>query len=166
MHAQHAWEPNPFVPAPRNGLFVFAKFCSGCGSQSTNAAKFRHVCGSTKDVKIALSSHVPIVFPHLLTTYLLYTFPTLNINVPLFPARFFLYFPGRPSRGPVPYLPNNYPITAKCSFSARFQNGLCSGLVRCCAKKAERSEKTCLLCFRVKRIDNPNRDEQKQQWFL
>ena len=117
-------------------------------------------------VKIALSCHVPIAFPHLFTTYLLYTFPTLNINVPLSAARFFLCSPGRPSKAfqrPSPLPSKTYPITAKCSFSARFQNGLCSGLVRCCAKNAERSEKTCLLCFRVKRIDNPNRDEQKQQ---
>ena len=40
--------PRPF---PRNGLFVFAMFCSGCGSQLANAAKFCHVCGITISVK-------------------------------------------------------------------------------------------------------------------
>ena len=42
-------ESNPSLRALRNGLFAFAKFCSGCSSQLANAAKFRHVCGSIKD---------------------------------------------------------------------------------------------------------------------
>ena len=50
MRAQHAWEDS--VSAfPRNGLFVFAMFCSGCGSQLANAAKFCHVCEITISVK-------------------------------------------------------------------------------------------------------------------
>lgn len=45
-------ESNPFLRALRNGLFAFAKFCSGCGSQLDNAAKFCHVCASIKEEEL------------------------------------------------------------------------------------------------------------------
>ena len=50
MGAHYEWEES--VSAfPRNGMFVFAMFCSGCHSQLANAAKFCRVCGITISVK-------------------------------------------------------------------------------------------------------------------
>ena len=50
MGVLYEWEES--VSAfPRNGMFVFAMFCSGCHSQLANAAKFCRVCGITISVK-------------------------------------------------------------------------------------------------------------------
>ena len=50
MRPQYEWEESVSAFL-RNGLFVFAMFCSGCHSQLFNAVKFCHVSEITITVK-------------------------------------------------------------------------------------------------------------------